>query len=280
MADKKSGTWVWAAAVLVVIQLVVLVGLLKLRQHDTDKSREWSLDPKAAAEEAAREKESREALGNLPLPGGNIRLTVSAAQAAAPQGEDLLDQARELQNRGQLDLAEKLLVQAQAKEPNNSRIRVASALLAESRQNSAAALQCWRELIRASEPGGTVRRLALARSHIVEERIRLEQVARQREENLAKSPRKLALAGVAEPTGEGESSRVIWKVRAVSGSGSLDPRKVIVSVSFFERGPDGVLKKSEAGLPHWEKGPPLAERDGVRNVSVETRPGVGSKYDG
>ena len=39
------------------IQVLVLFGLLKLRHQDTDESREWSLDPKATVEEAAREKE-------------------------------------------------------------------------------------------------------------------------------------------------------------------------------------------------------------------------------
>ena len=280
MVEKKSRTWILAAAGLVGIQVLVLFGLLKLRHQDTDDSREWSLDPKATVEEAAREKESQDALGNLPLPEGTRRLTVAGAQAAAPQAEDLLEQARELQNRGQLDLAEKLLAQAQAKAPENGRIRVASALLAEARQDSAVALQRWRECIRASDPSGPTRRLALARSKVLEERIRLDQVAKQREESLAKNPRKLALAEVVEEKSSGEGRRVTWKVRAVSGTRPLDAGKVGVRVTFFERGPNGVLQKTEIGLPRWEKGPPLAEGDGWRNLSAEARPGLRSNYVG
>ena len=280
MVEKKSRTWILAAAGLVGIQVLVLFGLLKLRHQDTDDSREWSLDPKATVEEAAREKESQDALGNLPLPEGTRRLTVAGAQAAAPQAEDLLEQARELQNRGQLDLAEKLLAQAQAKAPENGRIRVASALLAEARQDSAVALQRWRECIRASDPSGPTRRLALARSKVLEERMRLDQVAKQREESLAKNPRKLALAEVVEEKSGGEGRRVTWKVRAVSGIRPLDARKVGVRVIFFERGPNGVLQKTEIGLPRWEKGPPLAEGDGWRNLSADARPGLRCTYAG
>lgn len=280
MGKKGFGTWVWAAAALVLIQLLVLAGLLNLRQQEMDDSHEWSLDPKAAAAEAVQERESREALKNLPVPQGTVRLSVSAAQAAAPQAEDLLEQARDLQNRGQLDLAEKILGQAQAKDPANPRIRIASALLAEARQDSATALQRWRDLIRMSEEGGSIRRLALARSRVMEERVRLEQVAKTREENLAKSPRKLALAGVEEKSAESGGRAVIWKVRAVAGVANLDPRQVVVRVTFFERGPDGVLKKSDPVLPRWEQGPPQSEKDGLRAVTAECRAVAGSSYAG
>ena len=280
MGKKGFGTWVWAAAALVLIQLLVLAGLLNLRQQEMDDSHEWSLDPKAAAAEAVQERESREALKNLPVPLGTVRLSVSAAQAAAPQAEDLLEQARDLQSRGQLDLAEKILGQAQAKDPANPRIRVASALLAEARQDSATALQRWRDLIRMSEEGGSIRRLALARSRVMEERVRLEQVAKTREENLAKSPRKLALAGVEEKSTESGGRAVIWRVRAVAGVANLDPRQVVVRVTFFERGPDGVLKKSDPVLPRWEQGPPQSEKDGLRAVTAECRAVAGSSYAG
>ncbi|NCW28324.1 MAG: hypothetical protein EBV83_08560, partial [Verrucomicrobia bacterium] len=126
MGKKGLGTWVWAAVALVLIQLLVLAGLLNFRQQEMDDSHEWSLDPKAVAAEAVQERESREALRNLPVPQGTVRLSVSAAQAAAPQAEDLLEQARDLQNRGQFELAEKILGQAQGKDPGNSRIRIAS----------------------------------------------------------------------------------------------------------------------------------------------------------
>ena len=102
-------TWLWAAAGLVAIQVVALLGLMQMRSGDREKGREWALDPDAIAAEAERERESSEALRNLPLPDGSVRLSVAAAKAAAPQVEDLLAQARDLQNRGQFDLAEKLL---------------------------------------------------------------------------------------------------------------------------------------------------------------------------
>lgn len=126
-----------------------------------EKGQDWALDPQATVAEAAREKESREALGNLPLPDGSVRLTVSAAQAAAPQADKLLEQARDLQNRGQLDLAEKLLEQARVQSPKNMRVRVAAALLAEARGDSAAAWQRWRELIQESEPCGSGAQIGL-----------------------------------------------------------------------------------------------------------------------
>lgn len=280
MGKKVLGTWVWAAAGLVLIQLLVLAGLLNFRQQEMDDSHEWSLDPKAAAAEAVQERESREALKNLPVPQGTVRLSVSAAQAAAPQAEDLLEQARDLQSRGQFDLAEKILSQAQGKDPASSRIRIASALLAEARQDSSSALQRWRDLIRMSEEGGAIRRLALARSRVMEERLRLEQVARTREENLAKSPRKLALAGVEEKSTEPGGRVLIWKVRAVGGTANLDPRQVLVRVAFYERGPDGVLKKGDPALSRWEQGPPRSAKDGVRAVMAECRVSPGSFYAG
>ena len=281
MTGKKGfRTWFWAAAGLVGIQLLVLAGLMNFRQRQADDVHEWFLDPQAVAAEADQERESREALKNLPVPQGTVRLTVSAAQAAAPQAEDLLDQARDLQSRGQLDLAEKILSQAQAKDPANPRIRIASALLAEARQDPSTALQRWKDLIRMSEEGGSIRRLALARSRVMEERVRLEQVARAREDSLAKSPRKLALAGVEEKNMEAGGRSILWKVRAVGGTDPLDPRQVVVRVSFFERGQDGVLKKSDPTLPRWEQGPPLSEKEGVRSVVSEMRPGAGSSYAG
>ena len=278
MSEGKAKTWFWAAAGLVAIQLVALFGLMQMRRGG-EKGQEWALDPQATVAEAAREKESREALGNLPLPDGSVRLTVSAAQAAAPQADKLLEQARDLQNRGQLDLAEKLLEQARVQSPKNMRVRVAAALLAEARGDSAAAWQRWRELIQESEPGGAVRRLALARSKILEERVRLEQVAKQREESLAKHPRKLALVSVEEKVGEG-LRRVDWTVRAIPGGGKLASSKVAVRVLFFERGASGVLQKSEAGMARWLKGPPLQESDGGRVVSCEPKVGAGAKYAG
>ena len=279
MSEGKSRTWFWAAAGLVLIQVVVLLGLLEMRRSEHGDGGGWDLDPQAAVLEAAREKESREALGNLPLPEGKVRLSVSAAKAAAPQAEDLLVQARDLQNRGQFDLAEKLLEQARLQDPNHQRVKVAAALLAEARGDSAKAWQRWRDLIQVSEAGGGVRRLAMARSKILEERMRLEQVAKQREESLAKSPRKLALVG-AEEKGKDGGRTVEWTVRAISGSGRLDPAKVVVRVSFFERGADEVLQKSQSGMTRWEKGPPLLESDGLRVVSCDPKLGTGGKYAG
>ena len=279
MPEKKSFSWVWAAIVLVVLQVIVLGGLWQLRQKESRLESGWDLDPQAAQREAVRERESREALQNLPLPAGAARLTVVGAQSASPGPEDLLGQARELQSQGQLELAEKLLSQARQKDPQNQRIQVAAALLAEARGDTSGALGNWRELIRASEPGGAIRKLALARAHLVEERIRLEQVARLREETLAKQPRKLALTGVEESASPG-GKKVVWKVRAVGGAGKLDAGKIAVRVSFFERGADGVLRPGEAVLPHWEPGPPLKEGDGVRTVLAESRIGPGSQYAG
>jgi tetratricopeptide (TPR) repeat protein len=279
MPEKKSFSWVWAAVVLVLVQMVVLGGLWQLRQKESQPAGGWDLDPQAAQREAVRERESREALQNLPLPSSGSRLTVAGAQAATPGAEELLAQARELQAQGQLDLAEKLLAQAREKDPKNSRIQVAAALLAEAREDAASALTRWRELIRNSESGGAIRKLALARAHIVEERIRLEQVARLREETLAKQPRKLALTGVQEEVGAG-GKKIGWQVRAVGGSGKLDPAQVAVRVSFFERGSDGVLRPSEGTMAQWESGPPLKEADGVCRVSAENRGSPGSQYAG
>ena len=280
MPEKKSFSWVWAAAVLVVVQIFVLGGLWQLRQRESHPAAGWDLDPQAAQREAVKERESREALQNLPLPTGSSRLTVAGAKSAAPTGEDLLAQARELQSQGQLDLADKLLTQARQKEPQNQRIQVAAALLAEAREDTNGALGRWRELIRASEPGGAVRKLALARAHLVEERIRLEQVARLREETLAKQPRKLALVGVQEEGSTGGGKKLRWQVRAVEGSGKIDPAKVVVRVSFFERGTDGVLRPGEAALPRWEPAPPQKAADGPRTVMAESRLSAGGQYAG
>ena len=280
MTEKKSRSWIWAATLLVAIQIFVLVGLWQLRQGESHSSSSWDLDPQAAQREAAEERESREALSNLPVPKGTVRLTVSAAQAAAPQAEDLLEQAKDLQNRGQFDLAEKVIAQAQAKDTANPRIRIAAALLAEARQDPGTALQRWKDLIRMSEEGGAIRRLALARARVMEERVRLDQVARAREDSLAKSPRKLALAGLEEKNMEVGGRSFLWKVRAVGGTAGLDARQVTVRLAFYERGSDGVLKKSDPVSPRWEKGPPQGERDGVRAVVAELRPSVGSAYAG
>jgi hypothetical protein len=51
-------------------------------------------------------------------------------------------------------------------------------------------------------------------------------------------------------------------------------------VSFFERGPDGVLKKSDPVIARWDLSPPQSEKDGVRTVAAEIRPVVGSSYAG
>jgi len=279
MPEKRSFSWVWAAGVLVAVQVVVLAGLWQLRQRESHPAGGWDLDPQAAQREAAHQRDSREALNNLPLPTGTSRLTVAGAQSAVPGGEDLLAQARELQSQGQLELADKLLTQARQKEPQNQRIQVAAALLAEAREDITGALARWRELIRASEPGGAVRKLALARAHLVEERIRLEQLARLREETLAKQPRKLALAGVKEEASAG-GKKVEWQVRAVGGSGKLDAGKIVVRVSFFERGDDGVLKPGESAMPRWELSPPLKESDGLRTVTAECRLTAGNQYAG
>jgi hypothetical protein len=278
MPEKKSFSWVWAAGVLVAVQVVVLAGLWQLRQRESQPGGGWDLDPQAVQREAVRERESREALQNLPLPAG-ARLTVAGVQAAAPSGEELLAQARELQGQGQLDLAEKVLHQAREREPRNQRIQVAAALLAEAREDTNGALVRWRELIRASEPGGAIRKLALARAYLVEERIRLEQVARLREETLAKQPRKLALAGVTEEA-TGGGKKLGWQVRAVGGAGKLDAGKIVVRISFFERGVDGLLKAGERAMPRWEPAPPLKESDGVRKVMAEWRGAAGLQYAG
>lgn len=280
MTEKKSFSWVWAAGGLVAVQVVVLAGLWQLRQRESQPAGDWDLDPQAVQREAAHERESREALQNLPLPKGASRLTVAGAQSATPGAEELLGQARELQAQGQLDLADKLLLQARQKEPHNQRIQVAAALLAEAREDTGRALATWRELIRASEPGGPIRKLALARAHLVEERLRLEQVAKLREETLAKQPRKLALVGVQEETTAGLGKKLRWQVRAVGGSGPLDSGKIVVRVSFFERGGDGVLRRGEGAMPRWEPAPPLKESDGVRAVAAECRVPAGSQYAG
>ena len=251
-----------------------------MRQRESHPAGAWDIDPQAAQQEAVKQRESREALQNLPLPMGSSRLTVVGAKLAAPTGEDLLAQARELQSQGQFDLADKLLTQARQKEPQNQRIQVAAALLAEAKEDTQGALSRWRELIRASEPSGPVHKLALARAHLVEERIRLEQVARLREETLAKQPRKLALVGAQEEGVTGGGKKIRWQVRAVEGAGKIDPAKVVVRVSFFERGADGVLRPGDAALPRWEPAPPQKAAEGVRTVVAESRLTPGGQYAG
>lgn len=280
MTERRSFSWVWAAGALVVVQVVVLAGLWQLRQRENPPAGGWDLDPQAAQREAMRERESREALQNLPLPVTTARLTVAGAQATAPGAEEFLAQAKELQSQGQLDLAEKLLEQARQKDPQNQRVQVAAALLAEAREDTRGALERWRGLIQSSEPGGSIRKLALARAHIVEERIRLEQVARLREETLAQQPRKLALTGVREEVIPGGGRKVEWKVRAVEGAGRIDPAKVLVRIAFYERGADGVLRPAEAVLPRWESTPPQKAEEGARGGLAESRPGAGSRYAG
>ena len=67
MSGGKRRTWIWAAVVLVVIQVVGLFGLLEMRRGESEREREWAFDPEAAVAEAKGEKEFREALQNLPM---------------------------------------------------------------------------------------------------------------------------------------------------------------------------------------------------------------------
>lgn len=280
MDKGKSFSWGWAAGALVAVQLVVLGGLWQLRQKESRPAGGWDLDPQAVQREGDQERESREALQNLPLPSGASRLSLDGARQSSPSAGDLLAQARQLQSQGQLDLAEKLLSRAREMEPRNQAVQVAAALLAESREDTGAALARWRELIREAPPTGSVRKLALARAHIVEERLRLEQVARLREETLARQPRKMALSGVREELLSGEGKKVGWQVRVVEGGGSVDPAKISVRVSFFERAPEGLLRPAESTLPHWEPSPPVQQGDADRVVYAESRIRPGSRYAG
>jgi len=208
---------------------------------------------------------STEPLRNLPQPNIDARLTIKGrTEKNEAEILRLNDEAQKFRRDGNFELADAALKQALELDANNPRTLTGLAMLDESRGNNVKALEDWQKIIRLGDRAASLLPLARERASLIEERDRLEQEARLREQVVLSLKRSIVVDGVKTipdplPAAPVEIQKD-FSLRLKDKKLRVDPSKLKVQIFFYDRIGDSKLVPAKIegrfmnNLPDWSKG--------------------------
>jgi vacuolar-type H+-ATPase subunit H len=132
----------------------------------------------------------------LPTPQMDGRIPLGKGSEQATKINKLNDEALKFRRAGDFVLAETALNEALGLDGNHPSTLTNLAMLEEARGNSAKALALWRSILGLKSTPEAILQLAQKRAQLIEDRVRLEEEARQREQQILSLKRKIILAEV------------------------------------------------------------------------------------
>jgi tetratricopeptide (TPR) repeat protein len=269
-------------ALFIVAEIVMLGVILWFRQTKVKLETTAPLPP--AAVPALNTQAPEAPIPNLPKPEIAGRLNV------VPPGEhfvrvvaQLNADAQNFRQNGDFSLAETALRQGLELDPAQPQTLANMAMLQEALGRNEKALEYWKSIIGRREAGARILQLARDRAALLQQRVQLEQQARQREMSLLALKRQIVIAGVkpAPPsaTGQADVAQVDFTIRREDRQLQIDPGKMRIQLFFYDQLGEGRFapaRKLEAAFveePDWRDGDaevlraryPLS-RDGDRTI--------------
>jgi tetratricopeptide (TPR) repeat protein len=200
----------------------------------------------------------------LPTPEMEGRIPLGKGSEQAAKISKLNEEALKFRRSGDFVLAETALKDALALDSNHPTTLTNLAMLEEARGNSAKALALWRNILALKPTPEGILQLAQKRAQLIEDRVRLEEDARQREQQLLNLKRKIILAEVKStpdplPAQSTEIQKdFILKLNGIKAP--LDSSKLRIQLFFYDMIGDNRLApatKIEAkflnSTPDWSK---------------------------
>lgn len=201
-------------------------------------------------------------LAHLSSPQFSARLTVPHQDSVEERILRLNDQAREFRRQNDFPLAEASLKRAFDLDPNYPNTLINFAMLEEARGDNSKALDYWQQVLGLGDKASATLRLARERASVLEETLRKERLARDREKMILKSSRKVVIDTVTTsplliPL-KPETLQVDFKIR--TNGESISSGKMRIQVFFYEKManndllPAKIDAKFLADRPTWSGG--------------------------
>ncbi|MDR1190388.1 MAG: hypothetical protein LBK60_01820 [Verrucomicrobiales bacterium] len=258
-SKKRLRPWVYGVAVWLVV-LFVLAEALMLGGSIWFRNSKVQLDTVAPHPPAAvpdvNTKSPEMPIPNLPKPEIPGRLSV------APLNEKIIREVRQLNNdaqewrrRGEFSQAESALNQARELDPHNPLTLTNLAQLLEAMGDDARALEHWKNIIQLGAAAGQAGQLARERAVIIQQRLAVEQQARQRELARAALRRRMVIDQVltvpAAVTNQTPEVQVNFAIRRADPKLSVNPSRMRVQLFFYDRLPDNRLTPARSLDARW-----------------------------
>jgi tetratricopeptide (TPR) repeat protein len=201
----------------------------------------------------------------LPTPEMDGRIPVGKGGESASKINKLNEEALKFRRSGDFVLAETALNEALTLDGNHPTTLTNLAMLEEARGNSPKALALWRSILGLKSTPEGILQLAKKRAQLIEDRVRLEEEARQREQQLLNLKRKIILTEVKSSPESSSSPGVeiqkdfVLKLNGINAP--LDSSKLRIQLFFYDMIGENRLapaNKIEArflnSTPDWSKG--------------------------
>jgi tetratricopeptide (TPR) repeat protein len=244
MRPKTYSVAVYLVALFIVAEIVMLGGIWWFRQSKVKLETVAPAPPANANTPSLNTKAPEVPIPNLPKPEIDGRLNV------VPQNEKIVREvgrlnvdAQNFRQNGDFSLAETALNQALELDPNNPQTLANMAMLQEAMGNNEKALERWKSIIVLGDSAGKTIQLARERAAIIQQRVVLEQQARQREMSLFLLKRQIVIADVtAVPQTVTDSTpevQVNFAIKRADAKLRIDPNKMRIQLYVYDRLADG-----------------------------------------
>lgn len=233
LRPKAYAIGVYAVAFFILVELAVLGSAFWMRQRVVLET-----EGPVLAAPAPVEAVDNGAAYSLPAPSFEARLNPAQGPSVPERVARLNEEATNFRRSGSFPLAQAALDQALEIEPDNPLTLTNYAMLEEARGNNTRALELWRQIIRMGDKARDTIQLARERSVILEERLRLEEENKRRDDAAAR-PRRVAIERVITrpepvPSTPQEIERdFVFKVD--SAAGALQGSKIRIQAYVYER---------------------------------------------
>jgi tetratricopeptide (TPR) repeat protein len=261
LRPKAYSVAVYVVGFFIILE-VVLLGFIFWFRQTVVETQAPELMNQGIVSEIPVEKE--EPIPYLPVPDTDGRIPLGAESDRVQKIIKLNDEALKFRRSGDFVLAETALNEALTLDGNHPTTLTNLAMLEEARGNSSKALGLWRSILGLKSTPERTLQLARKRAQLIEDRVRLEEDARQREQQLLNLKRKIILAEVRSSPNPLPAQPVeiqkdfVLKLNGIKGP--IDSSKLRIQLFFYDMIGESRLapaSKIEAKFisaePNWSK---------------------------
>lgn len=236
MRPKAYSVAVYVVGLFIFLEIVVLGFVLWFRQTVVETQAPELINSSVIIGNSPAKED--ELVPYLPVPEMDGRIPVGKGSEQAAQIRKLNEEALKFRRSGDFVLAETALNEALTLDGNHPTTLTNLAMLEEARGNSTKALALWRSILGLKSTPDSILQLARKRAQLIEDRVRLEEDARQREQQLLNLKRKIILSEVKaapEPNSAHATEIQMDFILKLNGvQGPLDSSKLRIQLFFYD----------------------------------------------
>jgi tetratricopeptide (TPR) repeat protein len=237
MRPKTYSVAVYLVALFIVAEIVMLGGIWWFRQSKVKLETVAPTPPVNANTPSLNIKAPEAPIPNLPKPEIDGRLNVVSQNEKIVREVGRLNvDAQNFRQNGDFSLAETALNQAIELDPGSPQTLANMAMLQEAMGNNEKALEYWKGITALGVSAGKTIQLARERAVIIQQRVVLEQQARQREMSLFLLKRQIVIADVnATVTDSTPEVQVDFAIKRADAKLRIDPKKMLIQLYFYDQ---------------------------------------------